>query len=87
MIESLHNFDVPKTFADMGPHIGQTILAGTRQRAYSTTDKNHRQHHHGHAGQHNERQLGVGHKQQHQAADKHQDVTQCDGDGRADNGL
>ena len=78
---------MPEYFADMGPHIGQTILAGTRQRTYSTTDQNHRQHDQGHTGQDDQRQLGVGYKYQHQTADKHEYVTQSDRDGRADHSL
>jgi hypothetical protein len=87
MIERLDNFNVPEYFADMGPNIGQTILACAGQRAHATTDQNHRQHDQGHTSQDDQGQLGVGYKYQHQTSDKHEDVTQSDRDGRADHSL
>ncbi len=67
--------------------VGDTILTGTREAAYSSSKKDDRQHHQRQAREHEQRQLEAGQHEEHERADTEHEVTQRHRQARPDRGL
>jgi hypothetical protein len=87
VIERLHHLDVAQGLAGIAAHFGKRVLAAPGKLPHAPAEQDHRRHHERHAGDDDQRQLGVGDEQQHQATDEHERVAQRDGHRRADHGL
>ena len=87
MIERLHDLDVAQGFACLTAHIRETILTRSRQLTHAAAEQDNRRYHDRHTGDDDEGELYIGDKQQHQSTDKHQRVTQGNGDRGANDRL
>ncbi|MNN30021.1 hypothetical protein D3C81_1436510 [compost metagenome] len=87
MVVGLHGFDLAEGFRHIAADIGDAVLAQSRQIAYASAENQDRRDHERQGNHHDAGEFCVGHEQQDDTANHHQQVAQEHRQRRADHRL